>query len=965
MEGELPPERAELFRQHLPDCARCQRELANFLQLELLTKRHLEMDEGRAEAQPTPWRVPRWLPPFAGAALMLVLLVVAGRFVYPRVVAPTEDVWLTATTERLLPARLSHPKASNYRPLRDRLMGPREKLEALPYSALDELRRNDPWGEATAFLVRNEPGAVQRTLQILESLGSSPELDSDRAAALLLDNEFEKALVAADAALSARPGYAPALWNRGLALMELGLPWFAAQSFEEVASQQEPGWAEEARDRARHLREQEAERQSRWKDVQTDGDELTRPGLHALSSDFSQAPSARLHFYIAVWSAPSRDRVLELLPLARELDVRATGHVLEDYVQRVSKSDFTRRERLVQEYVALKGTRPAVQEQEKLIASLRGSSGNEDLLLGVLLRLEETARHLDAFAEAVKMLEDPWFDLLVEQERGKAEKAAGHFDRAARTLREAHARCPSPGLEYRCMWLELELSSLFLQRIQPEEAREYATRGWETARAHNEWWLEGSLLWNLAQVSRYVNDAPLARARYGEFLARDSDKPDVLRRVHQHLAEVAFHELRVEEARRELNAALATGQPLSFNGAFALADLSRLSPAPTDEAQLEAALEKAQPGLTPGERVIATHVRGRFFIERDPVRGHELLWRSIEESTDAALQQDPAAARARTYSYTSLLMDAGRHAAFAQALEWMERERGLALPRTCVLTASADSERTLLIARGAGGEVVGHFDDSRRQPLPMDLIGVVPETLLTSLRVCPQVEVLARPPLHGRPGLLPLDMAWSYLTRTTPDQTPPPTRGRHLAVHAVETPREYHLPRLNPWVPSFASGEVRLELTGTEATPERVLGEMRGATEIDLMVHGKDNGSLDTSSLVLAQGREGAELRARDVRAATLSGSPFVVLAACRAAATAYSTQEPLSLPAAFMKAGARGVLAATEEIPDRAAMAVFTSIRERIRQGAPPSVALRDERLRWRQEHPGSTWLDSVLLFE
>jgi hypothetical protein len=74
---------------------------------------------------------------------------------------------------------------------------------------------------------------------------------------------------------------------------------------------------------------------------------------------------------------------------------------------------------------------------------------------------------------------------------------------------------------------------------------------------------------------------------------------------------------------------------------------------------------------------------------------------------------------------------------------------------------------------------------------------------------------------------------------------------------------------------------------------------------------------------------------------------------------------DPLSLPAAFITAGARGVLAATVEIPDLEAQDFFNAVRERMRSGATPAVALREERMRWLGEGKGATWVESVLLFE
>jgi len=140
---------------------------------------------------------------------------------------------------------------------------------------------------------------------------------------------------------------------------------------------------------------------------------------------------------------------------------------------------------------------------------------------------------------------------------------------------------------------------------------------------------------------------------------------------------------------------------------------------------------------------------------------------------------------------------------------------------------------------------------------------------------------------------------------------------------------------------------------------------MKNATEVDLVAHGTLSDSSHASYLLLAPERDGSELGVSRVRTASLQGAPFVVLAACHAAQTAYVLHERFSLPAAFIEAGARGVLAATVEIPDLEAGAFFNAVRERMRAGTAPAQALRDERVRWRREGRGAAWLDSVLLFE
>jgi hypothetical protein len=89
------------------------------------------------------------------------------------------------------------------------------------------------------------------------------------------------------------------------------------------------------------------------------------------------------------------------------------------------------------------------------------------------------------------------------------------------------------------------------------------------------------------------------------------------------------------------------------------------------------------------------------------------------------------------------------------------------------------------------------------------------------------------------------------------------------------------------------------------------------------------------------------------------------VLAACDAGRSAPVLYEPVSLPNALLKAGARAVLAATKPIPDMEAAQFFNAVRARIRQGTSPALALREERMKWLEQKQGAAWLDSVLLFE
>jgi len=215
--------------------------------------------------------------------------------------------------------------------------------------------------------------------------------------------------------------------------------------------------------------------------------------------------------------------------------------------------------------------------------------------------------------------------------------------------------------------------------------------------------------------------------------------------------------------------------------------------------------------------------------------------------------------------------------------------------------------------------------------------------------------------------LLPGDIAWSYLTRQTLARTPrkPDRRPLHLIVSdvTIDDPR---YGRLNPWQPEFGPDEEPLLLKYTDATPSRVMQAMRTASEIDLVTHGDLDLPVSSAYLKLATEHGQSTLTLPMLRDLQLQEAPFVVLAACRAAHTTYSAHEGSGFPTVLIEQGARGVLAATEEITDLEANQFFNAIRARIRQGTPPAIALRDERRKWLTKHPDKNhWLKSVLLFE
>lgn len=157
-----------------------------------------------------------------------------------------------------------------------------------------------------------------------------------------------------------------------------------------------------------------------------------------------------------------------------------------------------------------------------------------------------------------------------------------------------------------------------------------------------------------------------------------------------------------------------------------------------------------------------------------------------------------------------------------------------------------------------------------------------------------------------------------------------------------------------------------MHLKGAEATPGRVLAEMEEATDIEIHTHGLMSSSVSgTSLLVLSPETDGRyTLSEKDVRRLHLKGAPWVLLVACRAAALTPNRSVSVGLPAAFIEAGARAVLASNVDIPN-SADSFFSAVRERVRRGEVPSVALRHEREQWLSKNPEAEWVNHVLLFE
>jgi CHAT domain-containing protein len=140
---------------------------------------------------------------------------------------------------------------------------------------------------------------------------------------------------------------------------------------------------------------------------------------------------------------------------------------------------------------------------------------------------------------------------------------------------------------------------------------------------------------------------------------------------------------------------------------------------------------------------------------------------------------------------------------------------------------------------------------------------------------------------------------------------------------------------------------------------------MTDVNEIHFHTHALTNPAIsDASFLALSPESPGGEyaLTAEAVRKLKLQAHPLVALAACNSAQGAHYEHAPLSLPEAFIVAGARAVFATTTDIPDKSSGQFFARVLARVRDGADPAAALRDQRI---ESMPAQPWAADVILFD
>ena len=878
-----------------------------------------------------------------------------------------DTFWTERRAASRIEARLTHPEADRYRS-RAPAGGCPVPAEPMPLGPLARMEAQQDWGGIAAAY--GLEGEWSQAASFLERTPASPERDCDLAAVALARGDHERALRLLDGALAVKPGLAQALWNRALVFREMGLTLRASELFEEVARRNEQGWGREAHAQALALREATLERQRQWKAARDATLALMEDPKAPLPMDAArQMPgTVRGVFYDVVRTAASKERAQALLPLAKELDRVHGGSVLTDYVQRVAKRDFSRRSALAQQYA--ESLRAGHEARAEALLDKARLSGDDDIYLGTLLRTRSNAaRDLQDTLARIQKMNDPWFADVAERDQARKEILAGTWWKAEQRYFGALKRCRETTVSVRCLELERRLAMFYGDMQRVSEAEQHARQLWAGARQLREWDLELNALEILSHVARSRNDLGSARAYLEEWMVRGASVSCYW--PHVQLAHLYYQDLRPEAARRELDlAAACSDNPMEPMFGATLAELTRMGPGAQDAAWMRTISDKmlAGPAVTKSDQVYERYLEGRFFLEQDRSQGEAFLRDTIARA-DALPRGDALAREAWALAYSSLATDAGRAGEFPKVVTLMAAQLGTPVPGRCALAASVHAERTVLVALGPKGEVKGHYDASRKVPFShADSSRLVPDALRQTLASCERVDVLAWAPVFGRTDLLPSELAWSFRLGRVSGPRPAAATTRRLVVAGVETPSLLQLPRLPSWTPDAEPGSAPPDvLSGSDATPSRVLARMADATEIEIHAHGITDPTISGASLVVLSPEVNGRyaLTADVVREHRLTGAPTVFLAACSAGrTTALQSTEPFSLPAAFIDSGARAVLASTVDIPD-AAGRFFDGVRRRIHAGTPAAIALRDERQAWLSRDARAGWTRSVLLVE
>ncbi len=850
-----------------------------------------------------------------------------------------------------------------------------------------ELERTKNWyGLAVLSLLAGERDRAARSFAQAPSSPQSPQIDSDRAALELVDGSpaaLERALDDVDRALAAAPDSGPAHWNRALVLRGLNAPLAAAREFDRVAALGEPGWADDARTRAAALRVDVAQRRTRWRQVTEAGRRMIETGTPVPTELTAVSGHMTIWFYEAVRSAASRTQVEALLPLAQALDGVYRSDRLTAYVRRVAASDFQVRRPLAESYrkIVLEQTIPG----EAFLKRLE-QAGIDDIRMGAMVRAGQVSTHLPDYRRLAAATGDPWFAAIAEHEAAKAEISRGETTAAQRRLREALAFARRERLGYRALQIESELVTLHRNLRDLSEAHDEAQAAYRDATSTGEELIAMNTLGELASIDQNRYAQGLARAYMAELLERSEstaatgpspfdEAHDCAERQYAYdsLANISLLMFDPDRAREEISRAPSCGadaitqNALTLRAALVRTELYRFSHREADGDAARKALAELRrvPGLSAAQQAVLAYVEGDLLIDVDRAAGQRALRDAIAQA-DHLTDDSNARVQVRAYSFSALALDAGRASEFAEVIRVLAETLDVRKPDRCALAIAVEGQRSVVAFSDPHGDAGGLYAATTAAH-ELDASTLVPPAIAARLRACEHVVVLARAPVLGAGRLLPPELAWSYLLHGAAPSVPPGTAGsRRLVVANPEPPPDLKLPPLGQY-PAEPGAPGLLLLRGADATPSRVLLEMRDASVIEFHTHGFIADDLSEASYLMLSPELDRQytMTAEDVVRVKLTASPLVILGACHAATSSRSLEGGMGLAEAFLRSGARGVIASPDAVPDLAAHEFFAAVRERVMTGADPAVAVRDERVHRLAVSHDDAWVSGVVVFE
>jgi hypothetical protein len=983
VDGELPAGDAQTFRDHLAFCARCQYALRGRM-LEAVVMGH--GDEGCAcPSGPRRFLIPfqarhktQWVMITAGVALaaMLVLVLRPAPTESP-VVAQVDKVELAA--ERRVEVRFSEPMFDRHRPLLVMRAAGQSRSEPIALAALTRFEKRDQWNAIVA--ARALGGDVQAAIESAKKLPATARSLSDRAALELLtvtghdsiprarqEQAADLAISLTSQALRLDPSSMQAKWNKAIALKLLGLPLEASRMFKEIAERGEPGWSDEAAGNARDIDRRRDIDVKDWKQLADETTAMIGGGAPLTPERARHAPSeARKALYQAIATASTVNRLDALLPLATTLDDVFSTTTMVALIKRIRASNLARRAPIAEQLRGLIVDRRPVAE----LAALRARAlqqGLSDVALASFLAMPDGERdeaNLAALAKLTAAQQDSWWKILEILRRTYflqyIKRDPSGADAAARSAIPLCRQLPGL-LQCGLIMMIAGAANADLGRLDTALANLAGARKIAQQPATRD---EEALVLNvMAQVMAYrmqeaIDSVAVSDAYFGEGALRNDSCAPRLQGL-DFLATAALERHRYNQAAEfraradELESGRCSKSELRLNGETVR--LRLLLAGIGTVAALRHKLDII--GQDKSRDQVASYVD---FLDAaamsltDRPAGDAALQRVIA-SADADPSK-PLAPKARSNAYNVLLENAaaGREADKVTAL--IARRLGVQVPDRCVV-AVAQWHRVAVAVRGADAQFAMETRDVPEGALMVPPSELVSPALRDHLKGCPRVEVMVSGPYFGTANLLEPTTAWFYKAAESAPVAPS-RAGGELVVTDVRPPDDLNLPQLR----TFEASSSAVTLRGADATPSATLEHMKTAGLIIIVAHGvTDAREPAAASLILSPNRDGEYmLSASKVRTARLDNAPVVILAGCDAGRVQVAI-EPWSLATSFLAAGARAVIAPTEQIPDEAASEAFSSLVSRIRAGMDPVDALQAER---KARGSGAAWLSSIVVFE